>query len=108
MDQYPIHRGVDKTVEFKGLTAQYVAYFVVGVLALMVIFVVMQVFGCPVFISLLIIGLLSLALIGCVFYANKKYGRYGLMKRRARSSCPRFLLSRMCFKTILRQYKNEV
>jgi hypothetical protein len=102
MEHYPIHKGVDKTVEFKGLTAQYLVYFVVGVLALFVVFVVMQVLDCPVFINLFIIGVLSIALIGGIFHANKKYGKYGLMKQRARSRCPRFLLSRKCFRAILR------
>jgi hypothetical protein len=103
MEQYPIHKGVDKTVEFKGLTAQYLAYFVGGVLALVVFFAAMRALDIPVFLNLAIVGVLLAGLVGGVFRANKKYGKYGLVRKRARNACPRFLLSRRCFNAILRQ-----
>jgi hypothetical protein len=38
-----------------------------------------------------------------VFLFNKKYGRYGLMKKNAHKRCPRFITSRKSFYVMLKK-----
>ena len=45
MSEFPINRGIGKSVEFKGLKAQYLFIFVGGLLALFILFVIMYLSG---------------------------------------------------------------
>ena len=45
MSEFPINRGIGKSVEFKGLKAQYLFIFVGGLLALFILFVIMYMAG---------------------------------------------------------------
>lgn len=38
---FQINKGINRPIEFKGLKAQYILYFVVGVLALLILFAVL-------------------------------------------------------------------
>ncbi|MDR0606509.1 MAG: DUF4133 domain-containing protein [Bacteroidales bacterium] len=99
--EYTVLKGINKTVEFKGLRAQYLIYFAVGIITLFMLFIVLRMFNANIFGSLITVLSLALILIAVVFHMNAKYGRYGLMKQQARRRCPRFLISRKSFKFIL-------
>ena len=45
MAEYPINKGIGRSVEFKGLKAQYLFIFVGGLLALFVLFVILYMVG---------------------------------------------------------------
>ncbi|MGL5913137.1 MAG: DUF4133 domain-containing protein, partial [Bacteroidales bacterium] len=45
--------------------------------------------------------ILSCLLLWYVFTFNKKYGRFGLMKKSTRSRCPRFISNRKSFYNLL-------
>ncbi|MDR1898281.1 MAG: DUF4133 domain-containing protein [Prevotellaceae bacterium] len=106
--EYIIHKGINKTVEFKGLRAQYLIYFVVGIIILFMLFIILRVININIVGSLVTIGGLACALVAVVFRMNAKYGQYGLMKQQARRRCPRFLISRKKFATILAVKKRKV
>jgi divalent metal cation (Fe/Co/Zn/Cd) transporter len=99
--EYTVFKGINKTVEFKGLRAQYLVYFVVGIIILFMLFVILRMFNVNIIGSLITVVGLALALIVAVFRMNAKYGQYGLMKKQAQRRCPRFLISRKSFKHIL-------
>ncbi|MDR2408613.1 MAG: DUF4133 domain-containing protein [Bacteroidales bacterium] len=99
--EYTVFKGINKTVEFKGLRAQYLVYFVVGVIILFMLFVILRMFSVNIVGSIITVVGLALILIVSVFRMNAKYGQYGLMKKQAQRRCPRFLISRKSFHTIL-------
>ena len=45
--EYPINKGIGRSVEFKGLKAQYLFIFCGGLLAVFILFVVMYMAGFP-------------------------------------------------------------
>jgi predicted membrane chloride channel (bestrophin family) len=99
--EYQVFKGINKTVEFKGLRAQYLVYFVVGIIILFMLFIILRLFNVNIAGSLITVVGLAFALTVAVFRMNTKYGRYGLMKKQARGRCPRFLISRKSFRSIL-------
>jgi membrane-bound ClpP family serine protease len=105
--EYTVFKGINKTVEFKGLRAQYLVYFVVGVIILFMLFVILRIFNVHIAGSIITVVGLALILIVTVFRMNAKYGQYGLMKKQAQRRCPHFLISRKSFKTVL-VIKNKV
>ena len=42
---YQINKGINKSIEFKGLKAQYIWYFAGGVIALLILFAIMYIIG---------------------------------------------------------------
>ena len=47
MAQYTIHKGVDRQVEFQGLTSHYLILFVAGLLGIFLLFVILYAGGIP-------------------------------------------------------------
>ena len=45
MSEYPVNRGIGKSVEFKGLKSQYLFIFAGGLLAVFVVFIVLFMAG---------------------------------------------------------------
>lgn len=81
---YQINKGINQSIEFKGLKAQYIWYLGGGVIALMIIFAAMYIIGLP---SLVCIGIILIAgtvLVIRIYGMSNKYGEYGLMKALAR------------------------
>ena len=78
MNAYQINKGVGKSVEFKGIRAQYVLYLVVGVVCSFVLFFLSSLlFGQWLAVAVGIgAGLLSFAL---VYFLNARFGEHGLM-----------------------------
>lgn len=85
---YRINKGINRSIEFKGLKAQYIWYLGGGVTVLLILFAIMYIAGIP---SLICIGTILLAgslLIVKVYGMSKKYGEHGMMKALARKSVP--------------------
>lgn len=90
---YFINKGINKSIEFRGLRAQYIWYFAGLVLALMIIFAALYIAGAGTIICLAVCG--SSAAFGSIkiFALSKKYGEHGLMKALAKKQVPRVLKS---------------
>ncbi|MDE6879106.1 MAG: DUF4133 domain-containing protein [Odoribacter sp.] len=94
MADYSINKGIGKTVEFKGLKAQYLFLFAGGLLLVFILFVVMYMAGAG---EVVCIGFgISSAslLVWLTFRLNARYGEHGLMKLSAGRYRPRYLLNR--------------
>ncbi len=94
MAEYQINKGIDKSVEFQGLTMKYILILAGGLIALFLLFVVMSIAGVPNSVSLSIIAISTAILIWQTFALSKRYGEHGVMKRQARSYHPRYIINR--------------
>ena len=100
--EYGINKGVGRSAEFKGLTAQYLFIFAGGLLAVFVLFVVTDQWLCIGF------GLAAAtALVFFTFRLNAKYGEHGLMKLAASRRRPRYLINRKNVYRLLRDRKGK-
>ena len=94
MAEFPINRGIGKSVEFKGLKSQYLFIFVGGLLAVFVLFVIMYMIGIDQWICIGFGVIAASVLVWQTFALNAKYGEHGLMKLQARSSHPKYIINR--------------
>lgn len=89
---YTINKGVNKSLEFKGIKAQYIIYLAIGLVALLILFAIMYIMNIPVFISLPIIAIGGFLLFTKVTQYSHKYGQHGLMKNTAHKKLPHAIL----------------
>ncbi|MDF2188713.1 DUF4133 domain-containing protein [Paraflavitalea sp. CAU 1676] len=96
---YKINKGVNRSVEFKGLKAQYIWYLGGGLLVCLILYVILYIVGLNSYICLAIVGSSATSVFVYVFKLNNKYGEHGMMKSMARRQVPRFVRckSRKCF-----------
>ena len=91
---YQINKGINQSIEFKGLKAQYIWYLGGGVVALLIVFAVMYIIGLPTYLCIGII-LSVVAFLDMKIYAmSNTYGEYCLMKALARKQVPKLIKSR--------------
>jgi hypothetical protein len=90
---YTINKGINKSIEFKGLKAQYIWYFGGGVIALLIVFAIMYIIGINSFTCLGIILICGIVLVIKVYALSNKYGEHGMMKAMAKRSVPKVLKS---------------
>ena len=88
---YQINKGINKSIEFKGLKAQYIWYLGGGLIALLILFTVMYILGLNTFICLGIILILGTILFMYVYRLSNTYGEYGMMKKVAKKSIPKII-----------------
>lgn len=94
MSEFSINRGIGKSVEFKGLKAQYLFIFIGGLLALFVLFIIMYLVGINQWVCIGFGGIAATVLVWQTFALNAKYGEHGLMKVQAHSSHPKYIINR--------------
>lgn len=92
--EYNINKGIGKSVEFKGLKAQYLFIFAGGLLSVFVLFVILYMIGIDQWICIGFGVIAASALVWLTFNLNAKYGENGLMKLMAKRQHPRYLINR--------------
>lgn len=92
--EYTINKGIGKSVEFKGLSSQYLFVFAGGLLAVFVLFVILYMIGIDQWVCIGFGVIAASMLVWLTFHLNAKYGQHGLMKLGARSQHPRYLINR--------------
>ena len=97
---YQINKGINQSIEFKGLKAQYIWYLGGGVIVLMILFAVMYIVGLPSFVCLGIIGVSGTLWVLKIYKMSQKYGEHGMMKALAKRQIPKAIRtqSRKIFK----------
>ncbi|WP_144212960.1 DUF4133 domain-containing protein [Flavobacterium anhuiense] len=86
---YQINKGINQSIEFKGLKAQYIWYLGGGVVSLMIIFAILYIIGLP---SILCVGLVGTAgafLVFKIYKMSNQYGEFGMMKVLAKKQIPK-------------------
>lgn len=88
---YKINKGINQSIEFKGLKAQYIWYLGGGVLLLMILFAALFIIGLPSLVCVALVGILGTLLIVKIYALSRKYGEYGMMKALAKRQIPKAL-----------------
>ncbi|SDF14765.1 protein of unknown function [Mucilaginibacter pineti] len=91
---YAINKGINKSIEFKGLKAQYIWYLAGGVMGLLLLFAGLAIIGVNQYICVVLILPLGGVMVLKVYQLSNKYGEHGLMKEMARRSVPKLLKSK--------------
>lgn len=90
---YQINKGINKSIEFKGLKAQYIWYLGAGVVALLVLFAIMYISGINSFVCVGIILIAGVFMVMKVYDLSNKYGEHGMMKAMAKRGIPKMIRS---------------
>ena len=107
MADYHVNKGIGRSVEFKGLKAQYLFIFVGGLLALFVLFVILYMIGIDQRICIGFGVVSASVLVWQTFALNARYGEHGLIKLGATKSHPRYLLNRRRISRLIKKRKEE-
>ncbi len=83
-----------KSIEFKGIRAQYLVYLAVGLVALLLLYAIAYIAGVPTYICLAVVAVSGYALFYWVSKTSHKYGEHGLMKEAAYRKVPSALICR--------------
>ncbi len=94
MSSYSINKGIGRTVEFKGLKAQYLFIFSGGLLGILILVMILYMAGAGSYACLFLGAGSASLLVWQTFALNKKYGQHGLMKMGAKKRHPRYMISR--------------
>lgn len=86
---YQINKGINASIEFKGLKAQYIWYLGGGIVLLMIVFSALYFAGIPSLGCVAIVGAAGSTLVFRVYAMSRKYGEHGLMKAIARKQVPK-------------------
>jgi hypothetical protein len=90
---YPINKGVNNPIEFRGLKAQYIGYLGGALVALMIGFAILYIIGVSPYICVGTIILGGTVVFGYVYKLSNKYGAYGMMKKLAKRRIPKLVKS---------------
>ena len=102
MTTYSINKGIGRTVEFRGLKAQYLFIFAGGLLGTLILVMILYMAGTSSYICLFLgLGGASL-IVWQTFSLNRKYGEHGLMKIAAKKKHPRYIICRKPVRHFLR------
>ena len=91
---YSINKGINKSIEFRGLKAQYIWYLGGVVLGGMIIFAILHISGVSAYICIPLIGGLGAIGVARVYRMSRQYGEFGLMKRKAQAGVPKAIHAR--------------
>jgi len=91
---YRINKGINQSIEFKGLKAQYIWYLGGGVVALLIVFAAMYLVRLPGFLCLAIVLAAGVFLVMKIYKMSRQYGEHGLMKIVARKQAPKVIKSK--------------
>ena len=90
---YKINKGINKSIQFKGLKAQYIWYLGGGVVLLMILFAMLYFIGINPFVCMGIIIIIGAFLMMKIYKLSGKHGEHGMMKQIARNKIPRVIKS---------------
>jgi len=85
---YQINKGINQSIEFKGLKAQYIWYLGGGVVSLMIVFAVLYIVGIHSLICIGFIGISGTILVIKIYKMSNTYGEHGMMKAISRKQIP--------------------
>lgn len=107
MAEYPVNKGIGRSVEFKGLKAQYLFIFAGGLLVVFVLFVIMYMAGVSQWLCIGFGAVSASVLVWQTFSLNARYGEHGLMKLGAAHSHPRYILNRRRISRLFNRKKQK-
>jgi hypothetical protein len=106
MNTYNINKGIGRTVEFRGLKAQYLFIFAGGLLGILILVMILYMAGTSSYICLFLGAGGASLIVWQTFSLNRKYGEHGLMKIGAKKRHPRYIICRKPVRRYLRLTPN--
>ena len=91
---YQVNKGINKSIEFKGLKAQYIWYLGGGLIGLLILFAILYILGLNTFLCLFVVGSLGTGLFIYIYRLSNNYGEYGMMKKLAKRYIPHVVKSK--------------
>lgn len=91
---YPINKGINRSIVFRGLKGQYIWYAGAAAFIVMILYALMYVCGVNTYLCLLIAVCLAAASLMTVYQLSAIYGEHGLTKALASRKVPRILKAR--------------
>jgi len=91
---YEINKGINRSIEFKGIKAQYIIYLAAGLVLLLLLFAILYMIGINIYLCLGIILPAGGGLFMGVQHYSKTYGEHGLVKKAAQRNLPTCVSSR--------------
>jgi Domain of unknown function (DUF4133) len=92
--RYRLNKGINKSIEFRGLKAQYIWWLGGVVIGGMIVFAILYISGVSGYVCVpLVLGLGGLG-ITRVYRISRRYGEFGLMKQRAQQQVPKVIRAR--------------
>ncbi len=73
---YQINKGLNKSIEFRGLKAQYIWYFAAGVMVLLILFSLLYICGLNTYLCLAMICSSGCLLISKLYRWSNTYGEH--------------------------------
>jgi len=90
---YQVNKGINKSMEFKGLKAQYIWYLGGGLIGSLLLFAILYIAKFNNYLCIAISFLAGGISIGAAYRLSNKYGEHGLMKKIAKRSVPTVIKS---------------
>jgi ABC-type multidrug transport system fused ATPase/permease subunit len=90
---FEINKGINRSIVFKGVKAQYILYLAMAVLLLLVLFAILYFLGCNIYLLLAIVIPLGAFVISYIQNMSRTYGEFGLTKKLARQRLPAIISS---------------
>ncbi len=91
---YEINKGIGRSLEFKGIKAQYIIYLAVGLVLLLLLFAILYVCGLKIYYTLGIVIPSGAGFVILIQRLSHTYGENGLQKRIAAGKLPKAIRSR--------------
>jgi hypothetical protein len=88
---YKINKGINKSIEFRGLKAQYIWYLGSGIVGLLLVFAILYVLGVNSFVCIGLIGIAGNGVFLWVYKLSNTYGEHGMKKKMAGRSIPKVI-----------------
>lgn len=101
---YHINKGINKSLEFHGLKAQYIWYLGGGLVAALILFAILYIAGVNAYVCVAVILIAGSCIFIYVYRINNRYGEHGLMQKNAQRKIPKIIhcysRKRFCRQTI--------
>ncbi len=91
---YHINKGINASIEFRGLRAQYIWYLGGGLVAVLILFAIFYICGVNAYACVAIAAGLGGFVFVYVYRLNNQYGEYGLMRKAAKRRIPKVIQCR--------------
>lgn len=85
---YPINKGVNAGLEFKGLKAQYIWYLGGGMVGVLILSAVLYICGVNSYLCLFVALVSGSSVFIYAYKLNNRYGEHGMMRKAARTKMP--------------------
>lgn len=101
MKSYPIHRGVDNEIEFRGLRGQHFYYAAGGLIASVFVTLFSYILGLPILVALLVLAVGSGGTLAWCYTQNNRHGRWGAVKQQVQRLRPQYVCQHQSFNRLV-------